>query len=295
MPIGDARTARWDARIARARTLAADHAASAELLDFYACLAERQRTVVLSASGRLLAGGDRQRQQGARVGDAATLGGWADMVDIQAAADDVPSFLDWLERTAPPRLAEMARGAVNRCPDWMDLMQESLAHDEPCEPADAAIGFVVEAALQPYVEMAAGRQGFQMPASASAPAGPRCPVCCGRPLAGALREDGQGARRLLVCARCLVEWPYLRIVCAECGEQQFDALPVYTADAFPHVRIEACDSCRSYLKAIDLTKDGLAVPVVDDIASVPLDLWARENGYRRVRANLLRTGDVTGS
>jgi FdhE protein len=55
------------------------------------------------------------------------------------------------------------------------------------------------------------------------------------------------------------------------------------------VRIEACDNCKRYLKTIDLTKDGHAVPIVDDIASVSLDLWAAEQGYSRLRANLLRT------
>ena len=42
------------------------------------------------------------------------------------------------------------------------------------------------------------------------------------------------------------------------------------------MRIDACDRCQHSIKTIDLTKDGLAVPCVDDIASVPLDLWARE-------------------
>jgi FdhE protein len=54
------------------------------------------------------------------------------------------------------------------------------------------------------------------------------------------------------------------------------------------VRIEACDTCRTYLKTVDLSKDGLAVPLVDDLASLPLDLWARAEGYARLKANLLR-------
>ena len=64
---------------------------------------------------------------------------------------------------------------------------------------------------------------------------------------------------------------------------------MFTAEQFPHVRIEACDICRTYLKTIDLTKDGRAVPVVDDIASISLDLWARDRGYTRLRASLVRT------
>jgi FdhE protein len=76
-------------------------------------------------------------------------------------------------------------------------------------------------------------------------------------------------------------------VCPACGQQEFDALPVYTATEFEHVRVDACDACRRYVKTIDLTKNGLAVPPVDDIATVALDLWARERGYTRLKANVL--------
>jgi FdhE protein len=55
----------------------------------------------------------------------------------------------------------------------------------------------------------------------------------------------------------------------------------------PHVRVEACDTCKSYLRTIDLTKDGHAVPLVDDLAAISLTLWADERGYRRLQPNLL--------
>ena len=77
-------------------------------------------------------------------------------------------------------------------------------------------------------------------------------------------------------------------MCPACGEQRFDSLPVYSSDTFAHVRIDACDTCHRYIKTIDLTKDGLAEPTVDDVATVTLDLWARERGYQRLRQNLLR-------
>ena len=115
----------------------------------------------------------------------------------------------------------------------------------------------------------------------------RCPRCAALPVAAVLREEGHGAKRSLLCALCLQEWECLRIVCPACGEQDFDKLPVYTAEQFAHVRIDACDRCHHYIKTIDLTKDGLAVPCVDDIASVSLDLWARERGYTRLKTNIL--------
>ena len=67
-----------------------------------------------------------------------------------------------------------------------------------------------------------------------------------------------------------------------------EALPVYRADDTDPARVDACDTCGVYLKTVDLTRDGSAEPIADDLASLPLDLWAREQGYRRLRANLLQ-------
>jgi FdhE protein len=62
---------------------------------------------------------------------------------------------------------------------------------------------------------------------------------------------------------------------------------VYSATQFDHVRVEACDTCRRYIKTVDLTKNGHAVPVVDELATMPLNLWAQEHGYLKLQANLL--------
>jgi formate dehydrogenase maturation protein FdhE len=36
-----------------------------------------------------------------------------------------------------------------------------------------------------------------------------------------------------------------------------------------------------------LTRNGLAVPVVDELATVPLNIWAEEHGYAKLQPNLL--------
>jgi formate dehydrogenase maturation protein FdhE len=56
---------------------------------------------------------------------------------------------------------------------------------------------------------------------------------------------------------------------------------------FPHLRVEACDSCQHYLIGVDLGRDARAVPVVDELASLPFDLHAKEHGYRKVVPNLM--------
>jgi FdhE protein len=113
-----------------------------------------------------------------------------------------------------------------------------------------------------------------------------CPRCGEKPVAAVLRPEGEGAKRSLLCGVCLQEWDFRRVLCPNCGEEDTAKLPVFGAQEFPQVRIEACDTCKCYLKAIDLTKDGHAVPEVDELAALALDLWAVEKGYHKLQQNL---------
>ena len=102
-----------------------------------------------------------------------------------------------------------------------------------------------------------------------------------------LRQQGDGGQRSLVCSFCLAEWKFRRILCPGCGEENNSNLPVYTASNFDYVRVECCDTCKTYIKSVDLTKDGLAEPVVDEMAAAPLDIWAQEHGYSKLQLNLI--------
>lgn len=77
----------------------------------------------------------------------------------------------------------------------------------------------------------------------------------------------------------MTEWQFRRVLCPNCAEENHNKLPRFSAEEFPHVRLEACDTCKRYLKSVDLTINGLPVPIVDEIAAVPLDLWVAEHGY----------------
>jgi len=85
---------------------------------------------------------------------------------------------------------------------------------------------------------------------------------------------------------CATEWTYGRIICPACGEEAVEKLAIYTASQFDHVRVEACDTCRSYVKSIDLSQDGRLIPEVDELTSLGLDLWAVEEGYARIEPGL---------
>ena len=322
---------RWDERIARARQLANEYSPAADILTFYAALAEYQKSLLDTSTGSI------QPTSGPPEGGhyrscEAKSASFFEALDLEPVLGAIPEFVSWLQGTAPSPLiqavSEMRK--LDRV-GWRSVVDAYLTQQggdidhtdapsgAPRVPTDHAITFVVEAVLQPFAEQLAirianpgSRMAFISARGAPPPlaAAPRledslvaaaagasripnpesrvwCPICGSLPVLGILREEGHGAKRTLLCALCLTEWEYLRVVCTRCGEQQFDALPVYTADQFAHIRIEACDSCRSYLKTIDMTKNGLAVPLVDDLASVALDLWARERGYVRLRSSLL--------
>jgi formate dehydrogenase maturation protein FdhE len=141
--------------------------------------------------------------------------------------------------------------------------------------------FLEHTILQAYAERQAARAG---PCAGSVQ--PACPFCGEAPFLAVLRPEGDGGKRFLMCSLCLTEWEYRRLLCPRCGEENQDKLPVFTAEQFPYIRMEICESCKTYTKAIDLTKNGLAIPEVDDVASVALDLWAQEQGYTRFQVNL---------
>jgi FdhE protein len=250
---------RWNERIARARHLSRVNPATAELLTFYAAIATYQRTLVMRWSGT------------------------PELRASHVAISEVPAFLDWLAANAPSGLSAsvpMLRDADDE--EWEVLLEDYVdRHGADAEPQDALHAFVLEALLQPLAELQATRAGGPRGS------GPHCPVCDSLPVVGVLREEGEGAKRNLVCGLCFTEWKHLRLVCVSCDEKKADSLPVFTAQQLPGARVEACDTCQKYLKTLDATKDGLIIPVVDDLATMPLDLWAREQGYTRVRSNLL--------
>ncbi len=135
---------------------------------------------------------------------------------------------------------------------------------------------------QPWVERQAKSSGV-----VKTTVQPRCPYCGELPLAAVLRPEGEGGKRFLICSLCFTEWEFRRLLCPQCGEERQEKLPILTAEQFPHVRVEACESCHVYTKAIDLTRNGLAVPEVDELATVALDLWAGEQEYVKLQVNVL--------
>jgi len=185
----------------------------------------------------------------------------------------------------PPLLADAVRESL-RDGDPAAFVTDWLA-GEPQEPVErylarAASAPVLEA-LGPAAGAACGRRDER-----------GCPSCGGRPQLSYLTDAGEAlvsGPRMLLCCRCGGSWIHQRMTCAGCGEQSTARLPIFAdADRFPHLRADACETCRRYVITIDLRKDPVAVPIVDELAALPLDLYAQERGFTKIVPNLMAIG-----
>ncbi len=237
----------WQQRIRRAEKLAAAHSFATEILGFYVHVARFQEDLYR-----------RNPERAAEFG----------------------RFLQLVEEHGPERVALVAQRLSPAPPQTRTSLLETIwSGAEPSTPEE----FLAFAYLQPFAEFSRGAAGLHLENYSTA----ICPWCNRKPAAGVLRQQGDGGQRNLLCGFCLTEWPFRRVICPGCGEEVPAKIPVYTAAEMPHIRVECCDSCHGYIKSIDLTKNGLADPLVDELASIPLNLWAQERGYRKFHPNLL--------
>ncbi|HEX6623282.1 MAG TPA: formate dehydrogenase accessory protein FdhE [Pyrinomonadaceae bacterium] len=256
----------WDTRIRRAEQLAARSEAARGLLTFYATLLRAQKGAYEYLRGRK---------------------GWLPLGTLE---EDLPfvratmhGLLRAVEASGPPALVEEARALALACEDEIDgaLLEQWRA------PSDTR--FFAKALLQPYARRLAETGARPVGRELERREG-RCPFCAGKPQVSFLRTTEPGAEsggRGLVCSACLTVWPFRRVVCANCGEERPAKLGYFQSPEYEHIRIEACDTCNHYIKGVDLTRLGLAVPVVDEVAAAALDLWALEHGYMKIELNLV--------
>ncbi len=149
---------------------------------------------------------------------------------------------------------------------------------------EAVLGFWVRVAAAPILELA--RVAIAVPGREEW-SGAACPACGGLPQASVIAEESGefmgGSPRALICGRCAGLWTFPRAICTWCGEADPRRLPSFVPDERRAVRIDGCENCGSYVKTFDLREQGGVelVPLVDDVATVSLDLWAHDQGLAR--------------
>jgi FdhE protein len=254
----------WEKLIRRSAVLSAEHPAVAELLTFYGKVLMAQKEIY-----------DRMTR----------MASWLPSGELEQDLETIRPLMRVLLETArshgPELLATEAEALSASC----DAEIDELLLAYWINPSGTL--FFAKAFLQPYAHWLAEVEGGNSNAALDGIEN-RCPSCGGKPqLSFLISKEQEGGVRMLLCAVCLSEWTFRRVVCAACGEERPGKLATFKSPDLEHLRVEACDTCRMYIKGVDKTILGTAAPLVDEVAGSPLDVWAKEQGYEKIELNLV--------
>lgn len=279
--------ARWSERRDRARELAAQWPFASEVLGFYASLVDVQERAFDAALA------DRPRR---------------DRLAAYAVERVLPAVIEVSVTSGPPAMTESVLTSFSET-EFEPVIEAWLEG----ETLGAVERYLARASAGPLLEALA----VEIVSKPGEDDELHCPVCGGLPqlsFFATSSEDLVTARRHLVCSRCAASWPFSRLTCASCGETDGKKLVLFgevgTTQAeiseniikartdpevrknaepaqFPHLRVDGCRTCSRFLLNVDLERNGRAVPIVDEIAAIPLSLYAAERGLSKIVPNLM--------
>ncbi len=162
------------------------------------------------------------------------------------------------------------RGAENHA-----VAAVGVGHVAAEESADhGSIGQVLALAMRPFLSRCA--EVLQQRPELSIWTHAHCALCGGEPDFAVITP---AAERHLICGRCTLRWKYETLTCPFCQNAERSRITSFaTPDG--RYRVYACDVCRRYLKAYDGRRATRPVmPMVDSVATLPLDAAAMQRGY----------------
>ena len=187
-------------------------------------------------------------------------------------------------RSGTPEMATL-NVALDAPSDVVALFGAALNHDSDRIAAIALRGIdagafhaVANLLPVPFLHACNRRWGRSMPLGYTEG---YCPVCGGWPAFAEVR--GIDRSRYLRCARCGGEWQAHGLYCVYCGMTDHKELvSLVPENSGSNSVIEACARCRGYIKSFATLQGSPPDKVMlDDLASVELDVAAVEQGYKR--------------
>ena len=183
---------------------------------------------------------------------------------------------------------EIIQKEMDSDPDFLDrAMQKYLEGDddffrsfgEKTPSAPRSLNFVVQSGATPSLARTAEAISLALPGNHTWQSG-HCPVCGSLPYIAELREK-QGFR-YLHCNFCHTAYRFKRMACPYCAVEKSDSFEYFHTREIPGFRVDLCTSCNMYIKTMDFREmDKKALPPLDDLESLPLDIKAKEEGYIR--------------
>ncbi|MEG2171962.1 MAG: formate dehydrogenase accessory protein FdhE [Desulfovibrionaceae bacterium] len=121
-----------------------------------------------------------------------------------------------------------------------------------------------------------------------------CPVCGSAPFFGYIgKKSGKdhlknlhdtNGQRFHVCSFCRTEYRVKRLQCPFCLEEDHTKLEYFSLAEDSSYQVHVCHSCKSYIKIADFREfsDRPVLPALDDLACLPLDIAAQQQGFSRL-------------
>jgi formate dehydrogenase maturation protein FdhE len=155
--------------------------------------------------------------------------------------------------------------------DWYRATAEKHA---AADSATATLDQVLTLAIRPFLSRCA--EAVQQRPELAIWQHPYCPLCGGEPELAVITP---AAERHLICGRCGLHWKFEPLTCPFCRNSDRSRITSFaTPDG--RYRVYGCDVCTRYLKAYDGRRAKRPVmPVVDGVATLPLDAAAMQRGY----------------
>jgi len=181
-------------------------------------------------------------------------------------------------RQEPPLLEQLARRTA--CGPDKDYLEELAGRVEIPVGVLVFVGRILAAPFVARHISAADTQGDGTSGMTRSESG-HCPACGSPPGLALLR--GEEGRRVLCCSLCGQRWAFARLACPHCGNENQRSLVTLTLEEHEARWIEACETCKGYVKTLDERKlpvGQAVIPLVEEAATLHLDLVAEEEGYR---------------
>jgi len=142
--------------------------------------------------------------------------------------------------------------------------------------ADTTLGFITYNSLKPSLSVCADQLSSYLNKEDPWLKG-YCPICGSPPVLSIL--EGSGGRSL-ICSFCWHPWSVQRVFCPYCENRDGKTQHYFYNEGEKEFRVELCDGCKKYLKALDSREtERMIYPPLEQISSLHLDYKARELGY----------------
>ena len=174
------------------------------------------------------------------------------------------------------RRVEMLCRDADRLPVALRSWYESAQSGAPPIHADAAgLEPILLQAMRPFLTRSA--DAIMAKTDLAGWTHGTCPLCAGEPDFAVITP---AADRILICGRCSARWRFHQVTCPFCLNGDRGRITSFTSRDGQY-RLYACDQCQRYLKAFDARRASRPVmPVVDGVATLPLDAAAMQRGYK---------------